>query len=84
MNVARMDHCACTLFGMIYAIGGIGEHKKYVGSINTLRFPVLFVAQVYLCYNLNRLMKEHTPHIDQVHLNTWNSIYHMTSCLGVI
>ena len=45
MNVARMDHCACTLFGMIYAIGGIGEHKKYVGSVKNIKI----VQRLLLC-----------------------------------
>ena len=34
MTVARMDHCACSLSGMIYAIGGRGLHNKYVSYVS--------------------------------------------------
>ena len=32
MAVARMNHSACCLLGMVYAIGGNGSHSKYVHS----------------------------------------------------
>lgn len=35
LSVARMDHCACCLSKMIFAIGGRGIHNKY-GYIVTI------------------------------------------------